>query len=860
MADSPSLLNLPPQDCVRLLKKAGCRGMTEELFQSHVEEGFPLNDDGTVDIFDYVAWLSGEKLASPPPRTPPVKAFDIHSVNPTELAGWLTLYNHIGYEVPRKRLTNMFKAYHFRFEAKDNSRNMDFLRFAAFVAMHRPPKAKGVSADSYVAHKAEMARRNKEASALGRDIGDIPEVAQPERKAACEYDFQRFCETYFPETFVLEWSNDHLNCIVKIEKSVLEGGLFALALPRGSGKSSLCEAAAVWAMLYGHRQFVCLIGATESAALEMLDSIKTEFETNERLAEDFPEVCYPITSLEGIANRCNGQTCHGVRTRITWTSDELILPTIEGSKASGVIVRVAGLTGRIRGMKYKRPDGKTVRPQFVVVDDPQTRESARSLEQNKNRIKILSGDILGLTGPGQKIACVMPCTIIEPGDMADTILDRDKHPEWNGEKAKMLYAMPENMQLWDEYAEIRADCLREDGDIGRATEFYLEHREEMDKGAVVAWPAHYDKDEKSALQNAMNLFFRDSVAFASEYQNEPLKGRSEEDTTLSADAICGKLNGLPREAVPLDCTKLTMFVDVQKKALFYAVCAWGDDFSGAVIDYGTYPEQKARRFNLDTLRPTLQDIYPRSAIEGQLYSGLGALFKEKMTHMYIREDGAEMTIDKAAIDANWGLSTDIVYQYCRQTEFHGKVQPSHGHYIGASSRPMSEYRRKPGEKVGLNWIVPAVAGKRAIRHVMFDTNFWKSFVQSRLGVQMGDPGCLSLWGRQPLEHELYSEHMTAEYRVRTAGRGRTVDEWKLRPDRYDNHWLDCTVGCAVLASQLGSALPETLSAPARRPSVKLSERRGDAFAATPIPAEVAVPQDTARKPIKLSDLRRKRGM
>ncbi len=108
-----------------------------------------------------------------------------------------------------------------------------------------------------------------------------------------------------------------------------------------------------------------LIGATESAALETLDCIKTELEVNERLAEDFPEVCYPVAQLEGIANRCAGQLYKGERTRITWTSNEIVLPTVEGSRASGIIVRVAGITGRIRGMKFKRSDGRNVRPSHL---------------------------------------------------------------------------------------------------------------------------------------------------------------------------------------------------------------------------------------------------------------------------------------------------------------------------------------------------------------------------------------------------------------------------------------------------------------------------------------------------------------
>ena len=84
--------------------------------------------------------------------------------------------------------------------------------------------------------------------------------------------------------------------------------------------------------------------------------------------------------------------------------------------------------------------------------DPQTDESARSLSQCANREAILAGAVLGLAGPGKKISGIMPCTVIRPDDMADNILDRDKHPEWNGERTKMVYAFPADEKLWDEYA------------------------------------------------------------------------------------------------------------------------------------------------------------------------------------------------------------------------------------------------------------------------------------------------------------------------------------------------------------------------------------------------------------------------
>ena len=216
-------------------------------------------------------------------------------------------------------------------------------------------------------------------------------MAHPETKAACRTDFRLFCENYFPEIFSIAWSPDHLKAISKIETAVLHGGLFAFAMPRGTGKTQLSEMATIWSMLYGHREFVCLIGATETAALEMLDSIKTELEVNGRLEEDFPETVFPIKRLDGIANRCAGQLHRGERTRIVWTSNEIVLPTIKGSPASGVVVRVAGITGRVRGMKYKRPDGRSGRPSLVIVDDPQTTESAGSLEQTRKRVRVFGG-------------------------------------------------------------------------------------------------------------------------------------------------------------------------------------------------------------------------------------------------------------------------------------------------------------------------------------------------------------------------------------------------------------------------------------------------------------------------------------
>ncbi|MDR0390377.1 MAG: phage terminase large subunit family protein [Planctomycetaceae bacterium] len=676
----------------------------------------------------------------------------------------------------------------------------------------------------YIEKKRIQAIKSAEAVRAAQDIGELPEVANYERKLTTLTSFRKFCETYFKEVFYLSWSMDHLRVINKIERAVLEGGLFGLAMPRGSGKSSLCQVAVIWAALSGKTPFVCLIAASADRAQNLLENIKTWLETNLLLQKDFPEVCYPIQCLERIANRQKGQKYLGTPTRIEWSVDKVVLPTIADSLASGVVISCSGMRGSdIRGQQHARPDGQVVRPQLVLIDDPQTTESAWSPSQSQRRESILAGDVLGMAGPGKKIAGLMACTIIRPGDMASRILDRERHPDWQGERTKMIYSFPSNDNLWLKYAELRADSLRNDGDGKIATEFYIANRAAMDAGSNVAWAERYNPDEISALQHAMNLKFRDESAFFAEYQNEPLID-DVGDEMLTAEEIAQKTNGYRCGVVPVGSNHLTMFIDIHQNAFYWIIAAWEDNFSGVIIDYGTYPDQRREYFTLRDIQNTLMLATKGAGLEAAIYAGLEKLALETLGRVYYSTDGVEMHIGRCLIDANWGQTTDVVYQFCRQSIYANVLYPSHGQYIGASSIPFSEHRRQRGDRIGRHWRIPARTGNRAVRHVLIDTNYWKSFVHARLGVLMGDAGCLSIYGRDAKRHQLLSEHLIAEYRVRTTANGRTVDEWKNRVSNPDNHWFDCLVGCAVAASIQGAELVtlQTPKTPAR-PKIRLSD-------------------------------------
>ncbi len=690
----------------------------------------------------------------------------------------------------------------------------------------------GQSVADYKAKRDRLAKKKKDNASSARDIA--PLRGEPcenfERWKACEKNFQLFCETYFPEQFKLGWSDDHLRVIAKIEQAVLTGGLFAMAMPRGSGKTTLAECAALWAVLYGHRGFVVLIGSDQASAIAMLDSLKTELETNELLFADFKRAIQPIVDLDGIPHRAGGQVFEGQRTHIGWTAEEIILPTMKGSASSGAIIRVAGITGRIRGMKFKKTDGRSVRPDLVVLDDPQTDESARSVSQSEARVAVLSGAILGLAGPGKKISGIMPCTVIRPGDMADRILDTQKHPEWNGERTKLVYSWPTNSRLWEEYARIRADNLRRDGTIADATAYYVANQAAMDDGARVAWAARFNPDEASAVQNAMNLRLQDEAAFFAEYQNDPMPEAEASDEGLNSDLVASRLNGHPFGELPTWANRITAFIDVQQKALWYVVCAWSDRCDGAILEYGTYPEQGGRQyFTLRDLKISLAHVVKGAGLEGQITEGLDRLTQALLARRWKLPEGTEMGIERLLVDANWGQQTETVYEFCRRSTLSALVIPSHGRYVGASSQPMGEWKRKPGEKMGHNWrIAPA---KRRLRAITYDTNSWKSWIAARWLTSPGDPGTLTMWGKDPERHRMMADHCSAEHRVRTTGRGRTVDEWRLKPGR-DNHLFDGVIGCAVAASVQGMpAAPIMPNVTGDKPSNLIGKEGRMSFAA-----------------------------
>lgn len=680
----------------------------------------------------------------------------------------------------------------------------------------------------YEQHRKKMAERSAEASSAGREIGPLPEVLDPDRKEACRFNLRLYLETYHAESFPLDWSDDHLELIRELENVILRGGRKAFALPRGSGKTTIARHAAQWALLYGHKGYVLLIGANDDKAAELLDPILVDFETNELLGEDFPEVCFPLRALDGIRNRCKGQTLGGEPTAIKFAKNKLILPTVAGSPASGAVIKVGGIGSAVRGANHRTRDGRTIRPDLAIIDDPQTRMTAESETLCNTLEKIITADVPGCAGPGRQISILMPCTVIEPGDAVDRLLDRELHPDWRGQRTKLLRAFPENLALWDEYWEIwkrelLAGC--QERIPAAAVEFYRERQEEMDLGADPSWPSRVMPDELTAVQSAMNLFLANPDGFASEYQNEPVPP-FQELVRLTVAQLMQHTHPLPRGIVPLSAQKLTAFIDVHQKVLVWAVCAWETGFTGAVVDYGTFPEQPRDTFRVRNPRPTLQDAFPGLGVDGAILKGIDVLSARLAERLFEREDGTGMSISRIGEDRGW--NADLVLKSARRSPYRGIILPSFGRTFGPDECPMSRFKPKPGERIGEEWQIKTEqsANERGkVQCMGFDTYHWKTFLARRLAVPIGEPGSLAFFGKEEngasVQHKGLALHLDSEIAKPMKGE-RPVNEWVTKPG-CENHWWDCLVGCAVLASVEGIQLLAPIQGSGRR--VTLQELR-----------------------------------
>jgi predicted phage terminase large subunit-like protein len=181
---------------------------------------------------------------------------------------------------------------------------------------------------------------------------------------------------------------------------------------------------------------------------------------------------------------------------------------------------------RIRGISHG-----PYRPDFVLIDDLEDPTAIATPEQRDKTEKYVSDEVLPLGPPDGSMDVLWNNTIAHYDSAANRF---HKKRRWVRRKFQAILKWPHRMDLWEQWEELYlAEAGMEGEDQGDeavpysdspdatdatkspAMAFYLQRRDDMDRGAVVSWPS------VRPLIKLMMIRASGHRSFDAEYQNDP---------------------------------------------------------------------------------------------------------------------------------------------------------------------------------------------------------------------------------------------------------------------------------------------------------------------------------------------------
>lgn len=636
----------------------------------------------------------------------------------------------------------------------------------------------------------------------------IPQCRNPRRRELCLEDPERFLRTYLAKKFRQPFGRVHSRIVETIHDRAITGGKKAIAAPRGRGKSTIVKGMNIYLTARELVRFIVPICATTKLAGRIYKDYRDEWGKNELLYQDFPEICAPVRELEGAPQRAGRQHIDGHLTMINWSAtDFLRLPRVPGdandylkslgrewSPYGGVKMTFAGLDAAFRGLNIDDD-----RPDFLIIDDPETRESAKSHEQIEDRKDITQKDIEGLEGQDKPIAIVMITTLQNTFCYSAQFTDPEQMPAWEGERYGWVESWPERMDLWDDYiAKRKAAQAAGDRHGMAAVAFYLANREAMDAGAVLLadnFKAIATKDGRpavySAIQEAFNKIADTNLAaFKSEYQNDPEEVGEDFKIRIQPHTVIGCESDFDRYSITADTTITVAGVDVRKTELHYVRIACGDSIKNQIADYDVRSH--------GTSETTVEQA------EKLIFDGLTKLDTAWSENPLIDTNGTARGIDLVLVDKGWMGSwkedgqkktwaSQPVELYCMERGLR-RCLPAKG---------APNYKSPaPGDLViiGDNWHMNRGAGaERSCTEVVWNAEHWHSLTEELFASEVAERFRLFVAGDGVHKgHERLSQHIRegAQDLLDLRKQGTANRKQKYRRD----HWWDAIAMALVARS------------------------------------------------------------
>lgn len=644
------------------------------------------------------------------------------------------------------------------------------------------------------------AKRKHDDKAASIDIAldeAISKIDRRRREKASE-SLVDFILTYFVGLMIDDKpSEKFIEALKEMEFALSQSRPYNIELPRGHGKTSAAEMAALYLLATGKRKFCVVISNNARAASSILKDIwRPIVEKGTAFSQDFPDVCLPFQLCDGAYRR--RQTYRGLPTEIVKNNNVVqFARLVDGIElpASGSIITVRGITSGIRGLKAGR-----LRPDTVILDDLQSSETAANAEQVEKISDIIKRDIMNLSSKS-KLAVLMTSTPICPDDLCDKI---EHDISWKTTKHPAILAWPDDMLknpdtgLWAQYFKIFDGELADDQPHLRSLEFYKRNREAMDAGAVLFSPDRFSiiDGHISGLQALLEKrHMIGDAAFQAEMQMKPKRFAFKLD--ISSRDVVRKASSTPRLAVPEGYIFVAASTDLNVSyAMTTVVVAFKPDMTAHVIHH------MFTRCKIDSR-------LPQAEYANEVMSALEKLGKE-LKSLGIKIDGW-------GIDAS-GVPFDAVTSFAK-TSLQTTGLPACA-MVGRASHVFNGYvRSRLRDEVhktvlcgDAQELVKSGAGKR---YMFWDSDFYRMTVQKAFLAASGASGSCTLFSGSAEDHSEYALQVCNEKLLLLHHRadGRDVYTWKTQ-EPHDA--LDATAQAFAVAASYGISGASPSRAASRR--------------------------------------------
>ena len=580
------------------------------------------------------------------------------------------------------------------------------------------------------------------------------ECSDPDFRLELEADPSRWLKTFFAKRFNLDWAEYH--------REIIEGSLYAIRHgtnamfidPRGGGKSRPIMGTVLLANFCKLAPFPVYApwkGESVDAAFRFW---RAALENNKPLAELYPEICDPFRVAKGVAQRFSsltwqdgpnaGRPCGAAMA----VSDGLIiLPDSLGAFGSTTI------NGNPLGMAFDAPDGSTIRPSVVFLDDPQDLDTSLSPGQVAKIVRKIDGDFGGMGGPDATLSMIMAATQKSRECVA---AHYRADPEWHAKVTARVTTWPKGFDpndpathgRWGEWNRIRVEGVEAKDGSKADREYYAANREEMTAGMAVSWAARFDgkKGQPDAFYSAMLDFFRmGPEAFASEQQGEPLAITPDAAYTLRQEHIVNRVNGLGRGVVPESAIAVVAGVDLNRIGASWTAVAATSTPEYSVVEYDRW------------LPPGRKELWSRND-KNSIEKAIAIACEQIVGHLLARAYGQRL--DAIVIDAgsDWAR---VVHDSCKMLR---QVHPGVKIWSakGASGFQYDAPKRIALIRQGhLADVRKKAYGTRQDIFLMWDSCYWHMAMQQGWLAGSGSMGAITVYGDSATRHHRLAEEVAA---------------------------------------------------------------------------------------------------